>query len=328
MTNTEVIEYKDEINQESTETNQESTETNQESTEMNQQVKPASSTTAPQTFMNPPENVVPAACSCETESTEATTTEHSYVYAIGKIEAQFPNISVEKEFRQVAKDGATANLTDQQVLYNILKENRYLAREVCWVFSVEGIETYLLLPKTDTELTDLIDSIKPTIEMDHEVIIGEKGPMATPCMCNGLIVPLVTCDQVFPISIEELVNTMPKPKDAKEEQFKESTRFVLQKIMHMTDNVGDMNSHRAMNYLALRYPAIYANTAEMFVKDYWLAGIVIKPSRISSATRSLVEVIFEFTNRNTDYRLKSFVRVDITEKWPFLVSKLAPYHDV
>jgi len=89
-----------------------------------------------------------------------------------------------------------------------------------------------------------------------------------------------------------------------------------------------MDSHRVMNYLALRYRAIYANTAEMFVRDNWLAGIVVKPSRISSATRSIVEVIFEFTNRNTDYRQKSYVRVDITDKWPFLVSKLAPYHDI
>ena len=303
-------------------------ELKQELSVINQDAKPESSTVAPQSFVNPPETVAPAACSCETQSVETASAKPSYIYAIGNIEAHFPNVSVEKEFRQVAKNGATANLTDQQVLHDILKENRYLAREVCWVFSVEGIETYLLVPKTDSELTDLVNSIKPTIKLDHEVIIGEKGPMATPRMCNGLILPIIVCDQVFSFNMEEFVNAIPKPKDVQEEQFKESIRFVLEKIMHMTDNVGDMDSHRAMNYLSLRYPAIYTNTAEMFVKDNWLAGIVVQPSRLSGATRNIVEVIFEFTNRNTDYRQKSFVRVDITNKWPFLVSKLAPYNDI
>jgi len=33
------------------------------------------------------------------------------------------------------------------------------------------------------------------------------------------------------------------------------------------------------------------------------------------------------TNRNTDFTEKFFVRVDVTEKFPFLVTKLSPYFD-
>ena len=34
--------------------------------------------------------------------------------------------------------------------------------------------------------------------------------------------------------------------------------------MQMTDNAGATDEHRALNYLAMRYPAIYAKAAEQF----------------------------------------------------------------
>ena len=36
--------------------------------------------------------------------------------------------------------------------------------------------------------------------------------------------------------------------------------------------------------------------------------------------------MFAYTNRNTDFTDKSFVRVDVTEEFPFLVNKLSPYY--
>jgi hypothetical protein len=46
-----------------------------------------------------------------------------------------------------------------------------------------------------------------------------------------------------------------------------------------------------------------------------------------SGTRKLVDVIFSYTNRNTDFTEKFFVRMDMTEEFPFLVTKLSPYYD-
>jgi len=37
--------------------------------------------------------------------------------------------------------------------------------------------------------------------------------------------------------------------------------------------------------------------------------------------------IFSYTNRNTDFTEKFCVRCDITEEFPFLVTKLSPYYD-
>ena len=98
------------------------------------------------------------------------------------------------------------------------------------------------------------------------------------------------------------------------------------RIMQMADNAGATDEHRALNYLAVRYPAIYAKAAEEFARDFSLTAVEVRPSPLSG-TRRIVEVIFSYTNRNTDFTEKFFVRVDVTEEFPFLVTKLSPYYD-
>ena len=72
-----------------------------------------------------------------------------FVYALGRIEARFPRLSVEKEFAQASGRAETAGRTDQQVFHRVLSQpqGRYLARQMCWVFTVQGLETYILLPR-------------------------------------------------------------------------------------------------------------------------------------------------------------------------------------
>jgi len=94
----------------------------------------------------------------------------------------------------------------------------------------------------------------------------------------------------------------------------------------MTDNAGATAEHRSLNYLAVRYPAIYAKAAEEFARDFSLTGVDVLASPLSGA-RSVADVIFSYTNRNTDFTEKFFVRVDVTEEFPFLVTKLSPYYD-
>jgi hypothetical protein len=96
--------------------------------------------------------------------------------------------------------------------------------------------------------------------------------------------------------------------------------------MQMADNAGATDEHRALNYLAVRYPAIYATAAEAFGRNSSLTGVEVRPSPLSS-TRKIVEIIFSFTNRNTDVTEKFFVRVVVTEEFPFLVTKMSPYYD-
>ena len=61
-------------------------------------------------------------------------------------------------------------------------------------------------------------------------------------------------------------------------------------------------------------------------RECLLAAVEVRTSSLSG-TRKIVEVIFSFTNRNTDVVEKQFLRIDVTEEFPFLVTKLSPYYD-
>ncbi len=76
----------------------------------------------------------------------------------------------------------------------------------------------------------------------------------------------------------------------------------------------------------MRYPAIYAHAAEAFGRNQSLSGVDVRPSRLSGVRR-IVDVILSFTSRETDVTDAFFVRVDVTEQYPFLVTKLSPYYD-
>src|SRR5882757_1406226 len=69
---------------------------------------------------------------CLTCSGSAASMPVSYVYTVGRIEARFPRLSVEKEFAQATGRAATAGKTDQHAFHHVLSqaENRYLARQL------------------------------------------------------------------------------------------------------------------------------------------------------------------------------------------------------
>jgi hypothetical protein len=253
----------------------------------------------------------------------------SFVYAIGRVEARFPNLAAEKEFAQATGRAETAGKTDQQTFQTVLtkRENRYLARQLCWVLTVQGLDTYLLAPRDPGDIDLLVAAIRPVpTPSDIDVVIGMRGPIAPPEMCNGLMVPIVVFDQIYSFDRDALIKALPRPERTTVAQFTPVAEELFGRIMQLTDNAGATNEHRALNYLAMRYDAIYAKAAEQFAKDSSMTGVEVRPSPLSS-TRNIVDVVFSYTNRNTDYTEKYFVRCDMTEEFPFLVTKLSPYYD-
>jgi hypothetical protein len=281
----------------------------------------------------PAAHVSPQACgTCGTvlAANSATVAAPSWVYALGNIESRFPSVSVEKEFAQATGREKTAGLTDRQALHAILSkpENRYLVRQLCFVLTIEGLETYLLRPRDPADFSLLVEAVRPSPSpMDLDLIIGIKGPLAPPEICNGLIVPIVAFDQIYSFERKMLVASLPREgKGSKGKEFDDAAEELFDRIIQMTDNAGAMDEHRALNYLAVRYHAIYAKAAEYFARDYSLTAVHVRASGLSGV-RKLAEVIFSYTNRSTDVVDKCFVRVDVTDEFPFLVTKLSPYYD-
>jgi hypothetical protein len=251
-----------------------------------------------------------------------------FVYALGRIEPRFPTLAVEKELAQVTGRANTSGLTDRQALQTVLsqRQNRYLARQLCWVLTVEGLETYLLTPRDTADLDLLVGALRATPSpMDLDCVVGVRGPIARPDMCNGLTIPIVAFDQIYSFDREALLKAIPKPEKNQANAIA-ATEEVFDRIMQLADNAGATDEHRALNYLALRYQAIYVNAAEAFARNNSLKGVSVSLSPLSG-TRKVVEVILSYNSRSTDMVEKFFVRVDVTEEFPFLVTKLSPYYD-
>ena len=254
---------------------------------------------------------------------------YSYVYALGRVEPRFPSPAVEKELAQATGRAETAGLTDRQALSSVLsqRQNRYLVRQLCYVLTIESVETYILQPSDPADFDLLVESARPAPRpADVDVVIGVLGPIAPPEKCNGLMVPIVMFDQIYSFDIDFLVQSIPRPEQIPAEQFTPAAEELFMRIMQMADNAGATDDHRAMNYLAMRYPAIYATAAELHGRNFSLTAVEVRSSRLSGV-RKIVDVIFSYTNRQTDVIEKYFVRVDVTEEFPFLVTRTQSYYD-
>jgi hypothetical protein len=287
--------------------------------------------------VQPFSKVEPESCSsCDAEKAGASKANSgpNYIYSLGKVSMRFPSPGIEKEFKQAVARAETAGKTEAQIVHDVLSqpENEYLVRHLCWVFSIEDIETYILMPRTFSGYSLLVDSISPVEENrpDIDLVIGLKGGIAAAEHCGGLSLPVVGFDQIYSYDQKSFIESIPMLGDKKgagaEKQFRQAATELYGHISQMADNAGATNEHRALNYLAARYPNIYSLTADRHQADYSLMRISTIPSRLSGA-RKIVDVIFTFTHRKTDVPEKYFVRVDVTEKFPYIVSKLAPYYD-
>jgi hypothetical protein len=188
----------------------------------------------------------------------------SYIYAMGRVEARFPRVSLEKEFAQVAGRAATNGQTDREMFQAVLsqRENRYLARQLCWVLTIQGLDTYLLQPRDPADFDLLLGTLRPASNpLEIDVVIGLRGPIAAPDVCNGLIIPIVWFDQIYSFGRDALIGAIPRP-DKAPEGFESTAQEVFDRVMQLADNAGATDEHRALNYLVMRYPAIYATVAD------------------------------------------------------------------
>jgi len=198
------------------------------------------------------------------------------------------------------------------------------------VLTIEGLETYILQPRDPADLDLLVEAMRPTPSpIDVDVVIGVRGPIAPPDLCNGLMIPIVAFDQIYSFDRDSLVASIPRPESIpaeREEAFRASAGELFDRIMQAADNAGATDEDRALNYLTMRYPPIYATAADAFGRNASLTAVRVRPSSLGGV-RNIVDVIFSYTNRNTDVTEKFFVRVDVTEEFPFLVTRLSPYYD-
>ncbi|OKJ63836.1 hypothetical protein AMK27_11360 [Streptomyces sp. CB02009] len=227
---------------------------------------------------------------------------------------------MEKEFSQATGRAETASLTNSQAAQSVLSDpaNRYLARRICWVLTIEGMDTYLLVPHDETDLDLLLGALRPSpSRSDTDVAIGTLGPLAPSEKCGGLVVPMVVFDQIYSFDTESFIAQIPSPDGVDAGAFQEIAGELFARVTQLADNAGNSDEHRALNYLTMRYPEIYAETARQHARNSSLTNVEAFPSPLSSV-RTVITTVFTYTHRSTNFVEKFAAQVDTTEVFPFL----------
>jgi hypothetical protein len=253
-----------------------------------------------------------------------------YIYAVGRIEIRFPNEATRNEFVQA--ELVTNGLLDRQAYKSILSNpnNLHKARQVCWILTSEGLPIYLLMPKELNSFNRFVEDLVHCLSYDINVVVGVRGQICTPDMCDGLVMPIVLCDQIYAINLDSLIKSIitciPRPENVEEDQLTSLVKESLFDIMKITNNPGASEADRAVNYLSCLCRDIYETTVKMKLKNSYLDYVEVQPPTFNGA-RKIVDVIFSYINQQSGVLEKHFVTVDITEEIPVLVTTMSKYHD-
>jgi hypothetical protein len=293
--------------------------------------------------------ITPQACSCGGQGTCTCGkgSPQSYVYAIGGIRPAFPSLSVEKEFYQAVSQADSTKPPDKRLVFETLSraENLYIAREMCWVLQKGAgkVDYFIVKPRSYEELTGLIESIAPRDDFDFDVIIGLRGPVAPPDMCNGLRLPVVICSEAFDFTDREMIAAIElaveeedEDGDGDEDKTTIWATDIFWEIIKLTNNTGDTDEYRAINFLATRYLGIYQTTYYLKYKaaglithadpsGYSLMRVAAQPA-VVQGTRKILDVIFTYRGNSTNAMLQWFCSVDVTGLFPALVTPMTRHY--
>jgi hypothetical protein len=275
------------------------------------------------------------ACTCA--GNQAATS--GFVYAIGTVEAEYPNVGIEREMQMMgvgieAEPEVPMKSTEDRhwqhaVLTKDRKRTRYLARQLSWRLMIEDLPAFVLKPRDCCDFDDLVDCLNrpkypkpdggkrkkgktavsdPNVALlpdDLDVIIGVRGAN-TP---NGIEVYV---DQIFQRDI----------------LFPHKHIYFSQ----IVDNYGLTDEDRAYNFLTARYdiaPKILEVQKEFVQVE--LEGVPAFYSRLSGDSNRIVRVIFTFKGHLKGHsglvEKKYFIRVDVTNEFPVIITPWHPYLD-
>jgi len=263
-----------------------------------------------------------------------------WVYAIGRIVPRFPDLGVEKEFAQAGGGaGAADGILETNRLIEILKEpqSRYLARQLCWVFHNGQTETFTLVCRDAAEAERLVEAMPrgETADQTIQVVVGSLGYAPADAPCAGAALPAVVVDHhlTFPMSsfIDALAEQGGGDKGSKgntskaDEPFRVAAQDLFARLTRRSDNRGMTDEHRALNYVALRYPPLYRLAADSHRDGKSLVDVQVR--RGPGGARRLVAVRMVFRARRTDIVERYECMVDVTDRFPFLSTSISQVYD-
>ena len=280
-------------------------------------------------------DIWPQACSCdgggEESYSESDSTAPSYIYStLGKVRPVFPSLTIEKEFYQVAPPNSVYPPTPE-LLFQVLSqvENLYLAREMCWVFTIATIDSYIIKPSSDEEVLALVQASQPfpenPLNESISTVIGRQGPVAPFGACNGLELPIVLASQFLFLPYIQYLQKI-EDKIGIGNHVVDTVGYLWETAI----NPGNTDSYRALNFLLTRSLDLYSDAYKLLYPTnpdtpaHTFVGVTSQPALLQG-DHKIYDVIFSYQQTTNGIIKREYYQVDVTTEFPYLVQPKAEY---
>ena len=270
-----------------------------------------------------PAEIIPAqapkACpACSASRTASQTIANPWIYVLGDVDAVIPNLAIEKEIWAAMAQVGTKDLPNEAATQKVLESPSYayLARNMCYVLRVQEVETYILVPSVPLDYSLLVDAAKYEVS----AVIGTRGPIAGPEMCNGLTLPIVVVEMVYNFNKPDLISKMPLPPGTDptgEAKFRAAASETFEYVSQLV-SAGQQDGERALAKILLSDQDFYYTISNAFAQDEQLLSVNLKPV-LSVSPVSQIDVVVTTANRKTGMQRSTFARYNTQTKFPFRV---------
>ena len=281
-------------------------------------------------------------CTC----TNGDASPSRFVYVLGTVDIRFPDQSISGEFQNVARTIGVEQRDDEDLrswCHRVLtdpegRKARYIARQLCWILTVTGLPVYYLVLRDLYDLDDLISCLGEPLDDELCLFVGSSSLIPIE-RCPGVTAPVLAVDYLCSFKKHDLMGwfnvppaqpartkratrrTPPEPVNLDEHYIHELYRRLFQS----SDNRGDEDRWRAVNYLAVRYPPLYAKCAEMAEKGYKFKYFDVAHSRLMvPGENHILDPLFVFNDDNGDV-VSYFVRLDLNYLFPMIIKPITEY---
>lgn len=111
-----------------------------------------------------------------------------------------------------------------------------------------------------------------------------------------------------------------------QEYVSQAARNAFGVLTLLSDNTGQTDEHRAINYLTFKSLALYTQEIEMELSGFTLNSVTAQPDPLAG-TRHIQDVILLYASTSTTQVQRYFTRIDVSGQFPFMVNDLAIYYD-
>ncbi|MCL1051830.1 hypothetical protein L2755_19695 [Shewanella abyssi] len=222
----------------------------------------------------------------------------SHIYAIGSLRPFLATRDLQKEFEAAAKEldlpendyygvfSYSSTPAHNEAL--TFRPYLYIAEKASWVFSINNVDTYMLLPKYNNELDALIAALKQSQSSQQVAIIGALGVNHADETQNDLHLPTVLCNHIVSLPLEDMAP------------------------INLKANDGVSSVSRAINFVICNF-----NTLVPAGLDLKGALTEINFQHYSKdGDRSLIEIILTYLNQ--DLEVFYSCGIDVTDEYPFI----------